>query len=97
MKVLTLAAGLAVGYVLGSRAGHDKYEQIKAGAIKLSNNPKVQQAQAKAKDAIATGTDAATSKLAAVRTTTEAETPVSAGKAVPSRPKAETVVVPPLA
>jgi hypothetical protein len=34
--------GTAVGYVLGSRAGRRRYEQIKAGAERLWNDPKVQ-------------------------------------------------------
>ena len=34
--------GAAVGYVLGSRAGRRRYEQIKAGAERLWNDPKVQ-------------------------------------------------------
>ena len=36
-----LTAG-AAGYVLGARAGRERYEQIKSGAQKLKNNPTVQ-------------------------------------------------------
>ena len=36
-----LTAG-AAGYVLGARAGRERYEQIKRGAGKLKNNPTVQ-------------------------------------------------------
>jgi uncharacterized protein (UPF0333 family) len=50
MKVIKLAAGLAVGYVLGSRAGRDKYEQIVATARKAQSHPAVTQAQQKAKE-----------------------------------------------
>jgi hypothetical protein len=56
MKVLTLAAGAAVGYVLGTRAGREKYEQIVAGARKVSSHPTVVQAQTKAKELIGGGT-----------------------------------------
>ena len=49
MKVFTLASGLAVGYVLGARAGRDKYEQIVATARKAQNHPAVTQVQDKAK------------------------------------------------
>ena len=42
-----LTAG-AAGYVLGARAGRERYEQIKSGAAKLKNNPTVQR---KARDA----------------------------------------------
>ncbi|ABL80457.1 MULTISPECIES: hypothetical protein [unclassified Nocardioides] len=53
MKKLTLLAGVAVGYVLGTRAGRERYEQIKAGANRLAQNPKVQAAAGKAQDTVA--------------------------------------------
>ena len=40
-KIL-LVAGLGIGYVLGARAGREKYEKIKATASKLWNDPRVQ-------------------------------------------------------
>ncbi|MCS0498367.1 YtxH domain-containing protein [Protaetiibacter mangrovi] len=40
-KILFLA-GLGVGYVLGTRAGRERYEQIKAAATNLWNAPVVQ-------------------------------------------------------
>ena len=39
---LVFVAGAAVGYVLGARAGRRRYEQIKAGAERLWNDPNVQ-------------------------------------------------------
>ncbi|WP_165068232.1 YtxH domain-containing protein [Marisediminicola senii] len=39
---LTLVAGLAVGYVLGSRAGRERYEQIKKATDKFWNSTPVQ-------------------------------------------------------
>src|SRR5690242_441253 len=60
MKVVTLAAGVAVGYVLGTRAGREKYEQIVAGARKVSSHPTVVQAQTKAKELIGAGTGSGT-------------------------------------
>jgi hypothetical protein len=41
---LILVVGLATGYVLGSRAGRPRYEQIKAGADKVWNLAPVQKA-----------------------------------------------------
>ncbi|WP_255951433.1 YtxH domain-containing protein [Streptomyces odontomachi] len=38
---LTFAAGLAVGYVLGTRAGREQYEKIKKSARELAQNPAV--------------------------------------------------------
>ncbi|MFT4122669.1 MAG: YtxH domain-containing protein [Microbacteriaceae bacterium] len=40
-KIL-LATGLAVGYVLGTRAGRERYEQIAAFASRFWNDPRVQ-------------------------------------------------------
>jgi len=40
-KILFIA-GLGVGYVLGTRAGRQRYEQIKAAASSLWNAPVVQ-------------------------------------------------------
>lgn len=45
-----IVVGLAAGYVLGSRAGRERYEQIKAGYLKLWNAAPVQKQVAKAKD-----------------------------------------------
>lgn len=50
-KLMMLAAG-AVGYVLGTRAGRERYEQIKSGAQKLKNNPTVQQKAREASTAV---------------------------------------------
>jgi hypothetical protein len=63
MRILTLAAGLAVGYVLGSRAGREKYDQIVAGYQKVSSHPTVVQTQEKAKATLSSGTSTAISKL----------------------------------
>jgi hypothetical protein len=63
MAMIKLVAGLAVGYVLGSRAGREKYEQIAATARKVNAHPTVVQAQEKAKALISTGADKATAKL----------------------------------
>ena len=40
-KILLLT-GLAVGYVLGTRAGRERYEEIKSAANKLWADPRVQ-------------------------------------------------------
>ncbi len=39
---LLMAAGAAFGYVLGTRAGRERYEQIKARAGELWRDPQVQ-------------------------------------------------------
>jgi hypothetical protein len=48
---LIFVAGAAVGYVLGSRAGHGRYEQIAAGASKFWNSKPVQKQVVKAEAA----------------------------------------------
>src|SRR5690554_6312401 len=41
-KIL-IVTGLAVGYVLGARAGRERYEEIKRAATKFWNDPRVKQ------------------------------------------------------
>jgi gas vesicle protein len=44
MKVRTGAIlGFAVGYVLGAKAGKDRYEQIRKVASAIANNPPIRQ------------------------------------------------------
>jgi len=63
MKIFRFAAGMAVGYVLGSRAGREKYEQIVAGARRFAGHPAVVDAQAKIRDVVDAGTQAVTAKV----------------------------------
>ena len=42
-RKFSFLAGLAAGYVLGSAAGRERYEQIKQTAQRVAGNPKVQQ------------------------------------------------------
>ena len=46
--MIKLVAGLTIGYVLGGRAGREKYEQIVATARKAQDHPVVVRAQQKA-------------------------------------------------
>ncbi|MEU9853278.1 YtxH domain-containing protein [Streptomyces sp. NPDC047974] len=41
---LTFVAGLALGYVIGTRAGREKYEQMKKAAKDFARNPAVRNA-----------------------------------------------------
>jgi hypothetical protein len=47
---LLLVIGLAAGYVLGARAGRERYEDIKRAAGKLWNDPRVQHQVRNAED-----------------------------------------------
>lgn len=67
MKKMTLLAGVAVGYVLGTRAGHERYDQIKTGAKKVARDPRVRAAAGKAQEVVtdqaATAAHAAVDKM----------------------------------
>lgn len=52
MGKLSLALGIGVGYVLGSRAGRARYEQIQQAATRLTGRPEVQQAVGKVRDSL---------------------------------------------
>jgi len=54
---LTLAAGLGAGYVLGARAGREKYEQIAAAARRISDRPAVVPAQETPRAVLDSGSD----------------------------------------
>ncbi len=50
-KLSVLAIG-AVGYVLGTRAGRERYEQIKATATKVAQDPRVRSKAKQAESAV---------------------------------------------
>jgi hypothetical protein len=77
-KTVTLAVG-AAGYVLGARAGRERYEQIKQQADKLMNNPKVQQAASDAQDVVADKAPIVKDKVAGTVGGTSADSDSSAG------------------
>jgi|tagenome__1003787_1003787.scaffolds.fasta_scaffold17421089_1 hypothetical protein len=47
-----LIVGLAAGYVLGTRDGRERYEQLKAQATRLVNDPRVKDKAASAQRAV---------------------------------------------
>ncbi|MER5882381.1 YtxH domain-containing protein [Streptomyces sp. NPDC001941] len=53
---LTFALGLTLGYVLGTRAGRERYERLKKSAREFSQNPAVRNA---AEQAAQTGREVA--------------------------------------
>jgi hypothetical protein len=64
---VTFLAGFATGYVLGSRAGRARYEQIRAAARALASSPAVQstasQVQHQATEVLSTVKDKAGDRL----------------------------------
>jgi hypothetical protein len=59
MKKIPLLIAAGAGYVLGARAGRERYEQIKAQAQKVARNPKVQDTAHQVQDAAAAQATAA--------------------------------------
>lgn len=51
MRKLILLAAMGLGYVLGAKAGHQRYEDIKSQFLKVKNNPTVQDKASQAADA----------------------------------------------
>lgn len=49
---LTLLTGVAVGYVLGARAGREEYDRIRDRARSVWNNPRVQEQVSTAQAAV---------------------------------------------
>ncbi|HQR28679.1 MAG TPA: hypothetical protein PLP61_16665 [Nocardioides sp.] len=52
MKKWMILAALTVGYVLGAKAGRQRYETIRSRATKVWNDPKVQGTAAQAQDLV---------------------------------------------
>lgn len=50
IKKLTLLAAFGGGYVLGAKAGRERYEQIKHTAARVKDDPRVQQATVQAQE-----------------------------------------------
>jgi hypothetical protein len=69
---LLVAAGFAAGYVLGTRAGRQRYEQLAEAARRVRDDPTVQSAvgavQDRASRLYSGGKSAVTQKLGAYRT-----------------------------
>ncbi|MFE0461783.1 hypothetical protein ACFW1A_21275 [Kitasatospora sp. NPDC058965] len=67
MWKLSFIVGAAAGYVLGARAGRQRYEQIAAAAQKVASNPRVQDATLRAREsagnAAGRAVDAVTGKV----------------------------------
>ena len=63
MKKLILLGAGAVGYVLGAKAGRERYDQIAEQAQRLRNNPTVQQKVDEAKHVAKDAAEQASEKV----------------------------------
>ena len=50
MKKLILVAGIGIGYVLGTKAGRERYDQIRGTFNKVKDDPRVQEKAHQAAD-----------------------------------------------
>lgn len=50
MKKIPLLIAAGIGYVLGTKAGRERYEQIRGAAKKVADDPRVQDAAQHAAD-----------------------------------------------
>lgn len=64
---LLFLTGVGIGYVLGTKAGRERYEQIRRTAVKVKENPTIQEAtgvlQAQAGSLVTTAKGVANDKL----------------------------------
>jgi hypothetical protein len=73
-KTTALLAG-GIGYVLGARAGRERYEQIRNLALRIKDNPKVQQTASQAADLAKEAAPAVKDKVSPSSSTTTTTPP----------------------
>ncbi|SDR94819.1 YtxH domain-containing protein [Microlunatus soli] len=61
-KILIGVAGGVIGYLLGARAGRERYDQIKGQVSRVWNDPRVQDTASQAADTVKDGAAHAASK-----------------------------------
>jgi hypothetical protein len=66
MRKMTMLVSGGIGYVLGARAGRERYEQIRSTALKIKGNPTVQATASKAADAAKDAAPVVKEKVAGV-------------------------------
>ena len=62
-RALTLATGVAVGYVAGTRAGREKYEQMKLKVQEVSRQPAVADMRENLQERVETASKAVAGKV----------------------------------
>ncbi len=91
MGKLTAALSFGAGYVLGTRAGRERFQQLKQAAVTAAQRPEIQQARERLKTAatgkLQTGTAVSTQRTAGVsaklRRRPTSTDPVSGGETPP--------------
>jgi hypothetical protein len=54
MRKLSLLIAAGIGYVFGTKAGRERYDQIRDAALKVRNDPRVQEKTRQAADLAST-------------------------------------------
>ncbi len=86
MRIFTLAVGFAAGYVMGSKAGRQRYEQIRRTASDFMHTPVVSDAQARVKELAERGAETVAAKVGL--SSTHQDTPETvAMAAAPGQPR----------
>jgi hypothetical protein len=84
MRKLTILVAGGIGYVLGTRAGRERYDQIRGLAEQVKNNPKVQEKAHQAADAAREHAPAVKDKLTDAAGTAANAAGTAASKVKPS-------------
>jgi hypothetical protein len=79
MRKLTALIAGGAGYVLGAKAGRQRYEQLRSQFNKVKTNPKVQQASTKATDAAKGAAPVIKEKVSGVTDKTKSSPSTSTG------------------
>jgi len=92
---LKLAAGLAAGYVLGARAGRERYERLAEMARQVADRPEVQRMAGRLRGSLGDGFDRATNRLSDRLERARSAQPSSRGpEGTPPEPKLPVPEVP---
>jgi hypothetical protein len=62
-RTLTLAAGMAVGYVAGAKAGREKYDQMHQKVREISEKPTVAEVRRSLRERVDTASKTVTDKI----------------------------------
>lgn len=63
MRLFWTAAGFAAGYVMGTKAGRDRYEQLRRTAAAVMNQPVVAQTRARVAELAERGLESVAAKV----------------------------------
>ncbi len=85
MRKLTVLVAGGIGYVLGTRAGRERYDQIRGLASQVKNNPKVQAKAHQAADAAREHAPVVKDKLADAAGTAASKVKPSGGSGAADR------------